>query len=231
MKSQELFYNRNISVINEESVGRCGNMKKRIFIITILSMAILTACNESGKTNDTPKNGQDKKQAEKLEINTKKNYSKEEEVKEEKGTQGTDKINESDEKKESESEVKKEVTISVFYSNDDATAFTADMVKIKELTPENVLNALADKGVIDNGIKINKFEVSEVDGMQSIDIDFDQKFKEYITSCGSTQEYYVIGGICNTFIKAYQADRIKITVDGNCLETGHNDYPEYMFEF
>ena len=52
----------------------------------------------------------------------------------------------------------------MFYSNDDATAFTADMVKIKELTPENVLNALADKGVIDKGIKINKFEVSEVDG-------------------------------------------------------------------
>ena len=41
-------------------------MKKRIFIITILSIAILTACNESGKTNDISKNGQDKKQAEKL---------------------------------------------------------------------------------------------------------------------------------------------------------------------
>ena len=199
-------------------------MKKRIFIITILSIAMLTACNESGKTNDISKNGQDKKQAEKLEINTKKNSDKEEEAKEEKETQDNDNTNESDENKESksETEIKKEVTISVFYSNDDATAFTADMVKIKELTPENVLNALADKGVI---------EVSEVDGMQSIDIDFDQKFKEYIMSCGSTQEYYVVGGICNTFIKAYRADRIKITVDGNCLETGHNDYPDYMFEF
>lgn len=211
-------------------------MKKRIFIITILSIAMLTACNESGKTNDISKNGQDKKQAEKLEINTKKNSDKEEEAKEakeEKETLDNDNTNESDENKESksETEIKKEVTISVFYSNDDATAFTADMVKIKELTPENVLNALADKGVIDKGIKINKFEVSEVDGMQSIDIDFDQKFKEYIMSCGSTQEYYVVGGICNTFIKAYRADRIKITVDGNCLETGHNDYPDYMFEF
>ena len=158
-------------------------MKKRIFIITILSIAMLTACNESGKTNDISKNGQDKKQAEKLEINTKKNSDKEEEAKEEKETQDNDNTNESDENKESksETEIKKEVTISVFYSNDDATAFTADMVKIKELTPENVLNALADKGVID--------------------------------------------------IKAYRADRIKITVDGNCLETGHNDYPDYMFEF
>ena len=58
-------------------MGRCGNMKKRIFIITILSIAMLTACNESGKTNDISKNGQDKKQAEKLEINTKKNSDKE----------------------------------------------------------------------------------------------------------------------------------------------------------
>ena len=57
-------------------------MKKRIFIITILSIAMLTACNESGKTNDISKNGQDKKQAEKLEINTKKDSDKEEEAKE-----------------------------------------------------------------------------------------------------------------------------------------------------
>ena len=211
-------------------------MKKRIFIITILSIAMLTACNESGKTNDISKNGQDKKQAEKLEINTKKDSDKEEEAKErkeEKEPPHTATTSESDENKESksETETKKDVTISVFYSNDDATAFTADMVKIKELTPKNVLNALADKGVIDKDIKINKFEVSEIDGMQSINIDFDQKFKEYIMSCGSTQEYYVVGGICNTFIKAYRADRIKITVDGNCLETGHNDYPDYMFEF
>ena len=54
------------------------------------------------------------------------------------------------------------------------------MVKIKELTPENVLNALADKGVIDKDIKINKFEVSEVDGMQSINIDFDQNLKSIL---------------------------------------------------
>ena len=32
-------------------------MKKRIFIITILSIAMLTACNESGKTNDISKAG------------------------------------------------------------------------------------------------------------------------------------------------------------------------------
>ena len=68
-------------------------MKKRIFIITILSIAMLTACNESGKTNDISKNGQDKKQAEKLEINTKKDSDKEEEAKEakeEKETQDND---------------------------------------------------------------------------------------------------------------------------------------------
>lgn len=48
------------------------------------------------------------------------------------------KVTENKESK-SETEIKKEVTISVFYSNDECTAFTADMVKIKELTPENVL--------------------------------------------------------------------------------------------
>ena len=74
-------------------------MKKRIFIITILSIAMLTACNESGKTNDISKNGQDKKQAEKLEINTKKDSDKEEakEAKEEKETQDNDTTSESDE--------------------------------------------------------------------------------------------------------------------------------------
>ena len=57
-------------------MGRCGNMKKRIFIITILSIAMLTACNESGKTNDISKNGQDKKQAIRRRILTKRKKQK-----------------------------------------------------------------------------------------------------------------------------------------------------------
>ena len=123
-------------------------MKKRIFIITILSIAMLTACNESGKTNDISKNGQDKKQAEKLEINTKKNSDKEEEAKEEKETLDNDNTNESDENKESksETEIKKKLRLVCFIVMMMQLLFTADMVKIKELTPENVLNALADKG-------------------------------------------------------------------------------------
>ena len=66
-------------------------MKKRIFIIMILSIAMLTACNESGKTNDISKNGQDKKQAEKLEINTKKNSGREEEKEEKEEKKSVDK--------------------------------------------------------------------------------------------------------------------------------------------
>ncbi len=40
--------------------------------------------------------------------------------------------------------------------------------------------------------------------------------------------YFYMGGVVNTFLKAFDAYAIKITVDGQPAESGHNIYSEYL---
>lgn len=121
--------------------------------------------------------------------------------------------------------------ITVYYSNEDATAFDSEEIQMGSFSAENILNALVDKGVVTADVKILSLEVKETDGKDSIEIDFNNAFASYISSMGTTGEYYIMGGVCNTFLDAYECDQIKITVEGGTLETGHAEYPGYMTQF
>lgn len=123
------------------------------------------------------------------------------------------------------------VNISVYYCNDDATAFDTEEVEIESLSPENIIAALADKGATGADIEVISFEETEVDGQPAIDLDLSKSFEQYVSSMGSTGEYYAIGSVGNTFLQAYDCERIKITVEGNVLETGHAEYPGYLTMF
>ncbi len=121
--------------------------------------------------------------------------------------------------------------ITVYYSNEDATGFDSEEVSMGSFSEENVLNALVDKGVVTADIKILSLKVTTVDGKDTLEIDFNNAFASYISSMGSTGEYYSMGSVCNTFLDAYDCDQIKITVEGGTLETGHAEYPGYMKKF
>ena len=125
----------------------------------------------------------------------------------------------------------KSVDIQLYVSNDDATEFVSESVKIDELTPENIVNALVQKSVLPSDIQVLKCEEQIVDGVKSLDVDFNEAFGAYVCSMGTTGEYYTIGSVVNTFLDAYGCEKVKITVEGNTLETGHAEYPGYMNRF
>ena len=125
----------------------------------------------------------------------------------------------------------KSVEIKVYVSNDDATAFVSDSVKIDELTPENIVNILVQKSVLSSDVQVLKCDKQKVDGVESLEIDFNEAFGAYVCSMGTTGEYYTIGSVVNTFLDAYGCEKVKITVEGNTLETGHAEYPGYMNRF
>ena len=61
-----------------------------------------------------------------------------------------------------------------------------------------------------------------------MDVDLSGNFAEYRGSQGTSGEMLTMGSVCNTFLKAYVCDGIKITVDGNVLTTGHAEYDGYQ---
>lgn len=198
-------------------------MKKRI-IIFILTGIILTmsACSNSTSTNSSQADNQKIEQQE----NDKNNVDQKEENKEEQSGENSDEKSENTVSNEDKS-----VEINAYVSNDDATAFVAESVKIDELIPENIVNALVQKSVLSSDVRVLKCEEQTVDGVKSLDVDFNEAFGAYVCSMGTTGEYYTIGSVVNTFLDAYGCEKVKITVEGNTLETGHAEYPGYMNRF
>lgn len=122
-------------------------------------------------------------------------------------------------------------TITVYYSNADATAFESSEVSIPSLSPEAVLGALVSQGALTADVAENSFTVNTVDGKASIELDLNSAFAAYVSNMGSTGEYYTVGALVNTFLDAYECEQIRITVDEEVLSTGHAEYPGYLARF
>ncbi len=196
-------------------------MKKKIFIGLLTGVLLsISACSNSAST--------DLAQSENQEVEQQKdnNVEQKNENKEEQSGEN------SDEKSENTvSNEEKSIEIKIYVSNDDATAFVSESVKIDELTPENIVKVLIEKSVLPSDVQVLKCDKQTIDGVESLEIDFNEAFGAYVCSMGTTGEYYTIGSIVNTFLDAYGCEKVKITVEGNTLETGHAEYPGYMNRF
>lgn len=119
------------------------------------------------------------------------------------------------------------VEFTLYKSNDDATALVQETVQVDQLTPENVLAVLIERGGLQADIRILSLEQAEDNGKKVLNIDFSQEFGNYVGSMGTAGEYMIMGSVCNTFLNAYGCERVKITVEGGVLATGHKEYTGY----
>lgn len=198
-------------------------MSRRLLCVLLVGILIsLSACSNSTNTDLPQADGQKTEQQD----DDKNKVDQKEENKEEQSGENSEEQSEDTISKED-----KTVEIKVYVCNDDATAFVAESVKIDELTPENIVNALIEKSVLSSDVQVLKCDKQTVDGVESLEIDFNEAFGAYVCSMGTTGEYYTIGSVVNTFLDAYGCEKVKITVEGNALETGHAEYPGYMNHF
>lgn len=200
-------------------------MKKKITIILLTGILLsISACSNSSNIDVSLSDNQKNEQQE-LDNNNQKNENQDEQ------NINDQAADDSNKKEDQTVQEDKSAEITIYMSNDDATAFVSESVKIDELTPENIVNALIQKSVLPSDIQVLKCEEQIVDGVKSLDVDFDEAFGRYVSRMGTTGEYYTIGSVVNTFLDAFGCEQIKITVEGNTLETGHAEYPGYMNRF
>lgn len=197
-------------------------MKEKMVVVLLTGVLLsISACSNSAKADISQSDSQNTKQSE---VDKNKNEQTEDNNKNE----VTDEVDKENNQMNQENN---SIEIKVYVCNDDATAFVSESVKIDELTPENIVNALIDKSVLSSDVQVLKCDKQTVDGVESLEIDFNEAFGAYVCSMGTTGEYYTIGSIVNTFLDAYGCEKVKITVEGNTLETGHAEYPGYMNRF
>ena len=117
--------------------------------------------------------------------------------------------------------------INVYYSDENCENLLSESVSIPELSPENIMAALLEKGAISQSVSVNSFLM---DKTGVIRLDLGKEFGGMISAMGTSGEYMMMGALVNTFLEAYSASGLMLQVDGKTLETGHSIY-DFTLEF
>lgn len=205
------------------------NKKKLAALISVLVMATLAACGMNQEiTNVDESEGYIESSAELL-VGTLEYL-----LNEDKADRDTDADDtgifqiKDDETKQSEQEEDiNEVDVVIYYGNGASDKLNTEVSAMEQLTPENLISALAGHNIVPIGTKVNVFYAEKEAGKaMALQLDLDKAFREYLKTMNNESEKIILASISATFLEAYDAESILITVDGKTLETNHAVYEE-----
>lgn len=116
----------------------------------------------------------------------------------------------------------------IYYGDENAENLLIDGIEKQKVTPELLINELAKRNVFSEDTKINSIKETKSSAGKTLQLDFSEKFQEDLFNQGSSGEFIMMGSVVNTFLRAYEADSMTITVNGNILESGHCIYENPM---
>ena len=119
--------------------------------------------------------------------------------------------------------------VEIYYGDSSAEHLTSEIVEEEEVTPELLVKKLVEHQILSDGTKVNSFKEtdSQSNGKQ-LEVDFSMEFQDALFAQGTSGEFLMLGSVVNTFLDAYEADSMLITVEGNTLESGHCIYEKPM---
>jgi spore germination protein GerM len=118
------------------------------------------------------------------------------------------------------------IPLNIFVPDDNAESFSAIPTVIDLLDANLILSLLTEYSMLDEGIMLNSIELT---GTQ-LNLDFNQAFLDQLCTYGTAGERMMIGCVVNTFLSAYDAETVYITVNGEIMESGHVIY-DFPLEF
>lgn len=123
-----------------------------------------------------------------------------------------------------ETSEQKEVTI--YYGNGASEMLSSEKAAMEQVTAEKLIEALLRHNIVSLGTKVNSFEEEDADGVKKLKLDLSKTFREYLKTMTQEGEKIIISSVAATFLEAYGAEEITITVEGKALETEHASYEE-----
>lgn len=129
--------------------------------------------------------------------------------------------------KENETEPKEE-GITIYYGDENAEHILSTQIPKQKVTPELLVAELAKRDILTSDVTVKSFKETKKGNVKTLAVDFGEKFREILFSQGSSGEYIMMGSVVDTFLKAYGAESMTITVEGDMLESGHCIYDSEM---
>lgn len=111
-------------------------------------------------------------------------------------------------------------TIWLYYGDENAEHLLATLYPIADFSEYSVLAALRTAGHFDGSVELLSFAQ---EGAQ-LTLDFNEAFAQRIRSTGTAGEYITMGSLVNTYLSAFNAETVTVTVEGQSWESGHVIY-------
>ncbi|MDD2971422.1 MAG: hypothetical protein PHE02_04735 [Lachnospiraceae bacterium] len=119
--------------------------------------------------------------------------------------------------------------VSIYYGSGTTMGLKTEEISISEVTPMTILGLLARHNIVSIDTKVQKFEEKTENGKKVLYLDLSKQFKDYVNMMGKDGEYIVIAGLTDTFLSAYGADEMVLTVNDVPLSTNNNKYEGALF--
>lgn len=134
-------------------------------------------------------------------------------------------INEEVDENENEDE-NAQTEVKIYYGNGASDELNMEVETMGQLTADNLIDALAKHNIVSIGTKVNSFGKEENNDVKTLHLDLSKTFHEYLKTMTKEGENIIMCSIAATFLEAYGADGITITVEGDILQTDHAVYEE-----
>lgn len=118
-------------------------------------------------------------------------------------------------------------TIWLYYGDENAEHLLATFYPIADFSEYSVLAALRTAGHFDGGVELLSF--TKTGG--EIILDFNAAFAQRVNSMGTAGEYILMGSLVNTYLDAFNAASVTVTVEGSSWESGHVVYDAPLNRF
>lgn len=125
-----------------------------------------------------------------------------------------------------EEAVLSEVEVTIYYGNGASEELNTEVSSMEQITAENLIKALVRHNIVSLGTKVNFFEELETDGVRTLHLDLSKTFPDYLKTMTKEGEDVIMSSMAATFLHAFDAEKMVITIDGAVLETEYAVYEE-----
>ena len=114
----------------------------------------------------------------------------------------------------------------VLYAGNSSGSFVVSQMLVEEVNENVIVDFLSSMSVLNEDVKAN----SIIHEGETLIIDFNEALKNQLMASDAETEALITTSIVNSFIDAYDAKEVYITINGEKFKTNNYNY-EYSFEF
>ena len=116
----------------------------------------------------------------------------------------------------------------IYYADAGSQDLSRETAAVEELTAETLLESLAQHNIVSLDTKVLSFEQTTEEDGEVLHLDLSNAFSEYLETMSDEAEAIIVSALADTFLDNYDADAIRITVEGEALATDRAEYGDAL---